>query len=157
LALLTSPGAAIAAPLDTLWSVLPAGFSQANCTANANNGDTTAVAAVSCGQSTVAGGPPSALFYLEENADAAEAQFHGDLKGLPMKVTPCPEGVSSPGTWHLSKANGEGGSIACGIYTNDDKSTQPILMWTNRNTLVLGLVLGGDIGDMYNWWQSVPA
>ena len=141
-----------AGALNTLLSLLPAGYPAGACKQATPKPDSIwlhSLAMVSCGQNTNAGGPTRAIYGLFADADAVKQAFTDDIAAV--QLANCPGEGPSPDGWHLSKdPNVTVGQIACGTYKN-----QPNLIWSNEQKLTLSDVFGDSpitIDDLHTWW-----
>ncbi|MBW0012546.1 serine/threonine-protein kinase [Mycobacterium sp.] len=138
---------------SNLLSSLPAGYPDGACTPTtpaANSIWIHAVAMVDCDQNTNPGGPSRAVYGLFPNADSLKRAFDDDVSA--MQLANCPDGGSSPETWHYDQTPTEiAGMLACGTYKN-----HPNLIWSNQAKLVLSDVFGDPptIEALHGWWAK---
>jgi hypothetical protein len=143
IAVLGSTANAAASPSDTLMGMLPQGFSSANCQEAPKK---TALAKVTCNQSSDPAGPTAAVFALYGNLDDLAAGFH-DTADKGAVATSCPGGQPSPGTWSFASSGQPGGQAECA--TTD---TVPTIIWTDNARLMAVGIIGSDMTSLYQWW-----
>jgi serine/threonine protein kinase len=139
-------------PLPRLMAALPAGYPSGSCAAQTGL-MTGAVVAVKCGKTTDANGPNVAAYGLYPDAATLNSEFTS-LIGT-FVPQDCPGGGKSPGKWwHSTDPNTVLGQVACGIF----KGVEPQIIWSNQQTLVIGVVAsktpGPTIDQLYQWWAS---
>ena len=141
-----SPATAAADPNSAaLAGMLSQGYTASNCTPDSVSGG---LAALKCGQNTLPNGPASAEYILYGNSDDTSAGFQGGISKL--TVTPCKSGDPAPDTWHFdSSPNTSAGEVACGKNGN-----AAMVVWTNDQNHMVGIVGGSDQASLYKWWQT---
>jgi serine/threonine kinase PknH len=130
---------------DALAGMLSKGYNPANCRLDPNGGG---LAAYKCGQNPLPNGPESAGYILFGNAADTSGGFNGAVSTLAM--TPCSSGDPTPDTWHYDNSpNTPAGAAACGTVKNG-----AMVIWTNDQNHMVGMVGGTDQASLYQWWKS---
>jgi hypothetical protein len=139
---------AAADPQSDLTVMLPAGYGSESCAPVA---DPVALAAVTCSENSLPGGPTSATYWLFADHTSMSDAFTAILSSPEWTPVTCP-GESSPGQIPLQRANGTtSGSVACrragpGFYTSDRDGA---VVWTRDADLFVGLAYVGYRGQAY--------
>jgi len=128
--------------------LLPSGYGPNSCVPAATPDGVTVK--VTCGPSSVPGGPVSASFALVRDNGALVATFDDLLRHL--DVVTCPGNIQSPGPWHTATQQ-RSGTLVCGLQDG-----VPTMAWTNDGELLLGIVQtgprSGTLDQLYRWWSS---
>jgi hypothetical protein len=128
-----------------LAKMLSKGYTTSNCTPNSGSGG---LVAFKCGQNPLPGGPMEGEYTLYGNSSDTAAGFRGGVSTL--TVAPCASGDPAPGTWHYdSSPNTSAGQVACGTI-----GIVAMVVWTNDQNHMLGMVGGSDPASLYQWWQA---
>jgi serine/threonine protein kinase len=141
------PGAA-----NRLLGLLPLGYPPGTCKLEGQPMPGASVS-VMCGQNTEPNGPNVGEYGLFPDLKTLQDAFTGYMEA--DTTVKCPGDKASPGTWwHNKDPNTILGQIGCGKYKGDE----PQVMWTNQQTMVLGVV-GGDtqgpnLDQLYKWWAA---
>jgi hypothetical protein len=134
------------ADLDKLMGLLPAGFTSGNCQ-TVSPAAKYALATVDCGQNSLPNGPAMARFSIYPDQATLDTRFQNSVKD--DVITPCPQGVASPGTWHYRDSDVVAGHVACGTYQGT-----PDLTWSNNANLMLGDIEGDNIEALFDYWWN---
>ncbi len=138
-----------AAPTGQLMTMLPQGFSSANC--QEKDPVEGSVERVMCDHSTDPSGPSYALFLLFTNpGDMATAFQQGPGQSGYTLASSCPGGTTSPGQWSYNNANQPAGLVQCATSVEG----KPSIIWTDNAKLRIALVEGRDGPSLYQWWRD---
>jgi predicted Ser/Thr protein kinase len=135
--------------LTRLLSQVPAGYPANACKPFMPPKD--ALARVLCEKDTDPGGPPRAIYSVFPDASTLRQFFNGVLR--PDIMTDCPSGKKSPSNWRRASNSKARGMVFCAI-----EQGSPMLVWTNEDELMVGLVEGDSRGtsldELYRWWNK---
>lgn len=133
-----------------LMRMLPSGYAPDSCeTVVPAQG---ALAQVSCGQNTDAGGPLTATYTLATDKAAAEDLFDNIV--ATSSVVDCPGNIQSPGPWRRNATPQQtAGTLVCGF-----QQSKPTVGWSTDANLLISQVQSGPTGpnmvQLYTWWAS---
>lgn len=133
-----------------LMGMLPKGYAPDACEGVAPPKG--ALAQVSCGRNSDAGGPLSATYTLAEDDDALRAMFDGVVSA--SSVVNCPGNIQSPGPWRRNATPEQvAGTLVCGF-----QQTKPTVAWSTDAEMMVSEVQSGPQGpnmvQLYTWWAS---
>lgn len=131
---------------SSLAGMMSKGYTTSNCTPNQVPG---AVAAYKCGQNPLPNGPLSGVFMLFSDSATTNAGFKGGTSNLTQ--IPCESGDSpAPDSWHYdSSPNTPAGQVVCVTDSN-----VPMVIWTNDQNHMVGIVGGSEVNSLYKWWLT---
>ncbi len=141
---------------DELRAIIPGEFISVDCDTGEPTADG-ALAVLGCGSSRGQPGPEDSVFYLYEDAAAADEVFQADMER--NGVAPLPAGAQCPdvqGYGPYEDDDGFSGRVAC--YVDEDNNA--IIAWTQDDVAAEGWVIiidGGEIGLEFLWlWWIEP-
>jgi serine/threonine kinase PknH len=135
--------------VQRLYQVVPPPYNAQNCKP-IESPNRQALATVECKKLSDPSSPSYAAFSLYPSADALDKAFQDGVSE--DAVTPCPDGLASPGVWQSPDGppNVEAGAVLCGAYDN-----HPDLVWTQKKDLMLADFQGPDLNALFKFWQSL--
>ncbi|WP_156766295.1 hypothetical protein [Mycobacterium sp. E342] len=137
---------ALADPAATLRDLLPAGYSSDTCQAIDRGA---ALAAMSCGPNSLAGGPTSAVYQIFADHAALQKAFSAVVNGVDWTATTCP-GAKSPDPIPLRISDGTTyGSVACGRARTFQTDRDGAVVWTRDTDNFLGVAWAVYQGQSY--------
>ncbi len=141
-------------PYDTLWKMVPPGYSEGSCQ-QAEPGvalEPGVVAYVECRNNTLAGGPETARYVLFGDVSSLNSSFGDIYNQSPhhFKAKPCPEMPGFPIRWYTRDGT-EAGTVGCGIAEGD----YAVVLWTTDSGPMLAWAEGPDLAALFNWWSTV--
>ncbi len=132
---------------EQLMGLLAPGHDSSNCQP-VTPPAATAIATVDCEQNTNPSGPAFTRYSLFADQGALDAAFQEAIR-VNSELLQCPgSGIDSPTTWHYTDTPDDvAGQIACGTY-----NTNPDVVWTKDDSLLLADAQGPSLDDLHNWW-----
>jgi hypothetical protein len=138
------------APPEAVLRLVPIGYPEKTCTPDTGV-PPGALAAVTCGPNTDAGGPRVGRYTLVADLPALQALFTAITASTRQQI--CPGNIQSPGPWrHNATPDQVAGQLYCGLRADGT----PIIAWTDDARLLLSVVdsaPGGEVAT-FKWWSS---
>lgn len=139
---------AAADPQSDLTGMLPGGYRSESCAPLA---DPVALAAVTCNENSLPGGPTSATYRVFADQKAAEGAFTAVVNSPEWTPVTCPGGSSADPAPLLQADGTESGSVVClraapGFYTSEKDGA---VAWTRDADKFVGLAYVGYRGQTY--------
>lgn len=138
------------APPEAVLRLVPIGYPEKSCTPDTGV-PSGALAAVTCGPNTDAGGPRVGRYTLVADLPALQAQFTEITASTRQQI--CPGNIQSPGPWrHNATPDQVAGQLYCGVRGDGT----PIIAWTDDARLLLSVVDSAPGGEVaaFKWWSS---
>lgn len=145
-----TPSRTPSAPPEAVLRLVPIGYPEKTCTPDTGV-PPGALAAVTCGPNTDAGGPRVGRYTLVADLPALQALFTEITASTRQQI--CPGNIQSPGPWrHNATPDQIAGQLYCGV--RDDGT--PIIAWTDDARLILSVVDSAPGGEVaaFKWWSS---
>lgn len=134
-------------PSADLTGMLPSGYGSDSCEPADSTG---ALAAVSCRDNSLPGGPTSATYWLFGDDTALRDAFAAYLKRPDRVPAACPGRESSEATLVLAADGSPSGLIACGRGTGTDWQLRDgAVAWTRDADRFLGVAYVGYQGQAF--------
>ncbi|MGE2834265.1 hypothetical protein [Mycobacterium sp. SMC-4] len=146
----TTPTVSQSEAEDRLLRLVPRGYADGVCAPVVPPKG--ALAQVSCGANTDAGGPLAATYTLARDDDALQTLFD-DIVDT-SSVVNCPGNIQSPGPWRRNATPDQvAGTLVCGFQQN-----KPTVAWTTTAEKLVSEIHSGPQGpnmvQLYTWWSS---